>query len=64
MSGDNLIVAVPWLLFAVGLAAIGWRLAASRARGRSQSGTAPPDQPGPPGAANPPPRTPPGAPSA
>lgn len=30
MSGDDLIVAVPWLVFAAGLAMIGWRLAASR----------------------------------
>ena len=28
MSGDDLIVAVPWLVFAAGLAVIGWRLAA------------------------------------
>jgi hypothetical protein len=30
MSGDDLIVAVPWLVFATGLAVIGWRLAAGR----------------------------------
>jgi len=28
MSGDDLIVAVPWLVFAAGLAMMGWRLAA------------------------------------
>jgi hypothetical protein len=30
MSSDDLIVAVPWLVFAAGLAMIGWRLAAGR----------------------------------
>lgn len=30
MSADDLIVAVPWLVFAVGVAVIIWRLAASR----------------------------------
>ena len=32
MTGDDLIVAAPWLAFAAGLAVIGWRLAASRGR--------------------------------
>lgn len=57
MSGDYVIVAVPWLIFAVGLAAIAWRLAASRARGRSQPGAAGQDRPGQPGPADPPPPT-------
>jgi hypothetical protein len=30
MSADDLIVAVPWLVFAAGLAVIVWRLAAGR----------------------------------
>jgi hypothetical protein len=30
MSADDLIVVVPWLVFAAGLAVIGWRLAAGR----------------------------------
>lgn len=58
VTGDDLIVAAPWLAFAVGLAAIGWRLAASRrrrrrgppgagARGRPSQGRAD-DQPVPP----------------
>lgn len=68
MSGDDVIVAVPWLIFAVGLAAIAWRLVASRARGRSQRGAAPDDRPGRPGPADTPPPasrgTPPGARSA
>ena len=68
MSGDYLIVAVPWLLFAVGLAAIGWRLTVSQARGRRRSGPLPLDRPRRTGAADPPPPaprgTPPGAPSA
>ncbi len=34
MTGDDLIVAAPWLAFAAGLALIGWRLAASRGRRR------------------------------
>ncbi|MGH3254750.1 MAG: hypothetical protein ACRDOU_04960 [Streptosporangiaceae bacterium] len=34
MTGDDLIVAAPWLAFAVGLALIGWRLAAGRGRRR------------------------------
>ncbi|HTX28128.1 MAG TPA: hypothetical protein VME19_14035 [Streptosporangiaceae bacterium] len=34
MTGDDLIVAAPWLAFAAGLAVIGWRLAASRGRRR------------------------------
>lgn len=32
MTGDDLIVAAPWLAFAAGLAVIGWRLAAGRGR--------------------------------
>ena len=41
MSGDDLIVAAPWLVFAVGLAVLGWRLAAGRRRrrrGRARAG--------------------------
>ncbi len=34
MTGDDLIVAAPWLAFAAGLAVIGWRLAAGRGRRR------------------------------
>jgi hypothetical protein len=34
MTGDDLIVAAPWLAFAAGLGVIGWRLAASRRRRR------------------------------
>ncbi len=30
MMAANLLVLVPWLVFAVGVAAIGWRLLASR----------------------------------
>jgi len=33
MTAANLLVLIPWLVFAVGVAAIGWRLLASR-RGR------------------------------
>lgn len=36
MSGDDLIVAVPWLVFAAGLAVIGWRLAAGRSLRRKR----------------------------
>jgi len=32
VTGDDLIVAAPWLAFAAGLAVIGWRLAAGRGR--------------------------------
>ncbi|HEV2377783.1 MAG TPA: hypothetical protein VGS19_37180 [Streptosporangiaceae bacterium] len=43
MSGGDLIVAVPWLVFAAGLAVIGWRLAVGhgprRARHPGPSGT-------------------------
>jgi hypothetical protein len=42
MSADDLIVAVPWLVFAAGLAVIGWRLAAGRGLRRKR-------RPGPPG---------------
>jgi hypothetical protein len=42
MSADDLIVAVPWLVFAAGLAVIGWRLSAGRGRRRER-------RPGPPG---------------
>jgi hypothetical protein len=42
MSADDLIVAVPWLVFAAGLAVIGWRLAAGRGLRRER-------RPGPPG---------------
>ena len=41
MTGDDLIVAAPWLAFAAGLAVIGWRLAAGRGRRR---GSPPPGQ--------------------
>ncbi len=34
MTGDDLLVAAPWLAFAAGLALIGWRLAAGRSRRR------------------------------
>jgi hypothetical protein len=34
VTGDDLIVAAPWLAFAAGLAVLGWRLAASRSRRR------------------------------
>jgi len=30
MTAANLLVLIPWLVFAVGLAVIGWRLLASR----------------------------------
>jgi hypothetical protein len=42
MSADDLIVAVPWLVFAAGVAVIGWRLAAGRGLRRDR-------RPGPPG---------------
>jgi hypothetical protein len=42
MSADNLIVAVPWLVFAAGLAAIVWRLGAGHVLRRER-------RPGPPG---------------
>jgi hypothetical protein len=35
VTGDDLIVAAPWLAFGAGLAMIGWRLAADRRRRRS-----------------------------
>jgi hypothetical protein len=47
MSGDDLIVAVPWMVFVAGLAGICWRLAAVRAlrrkrrSGRPGEGTRP-----------------------
>ena len=41
MSGDDLIVAVPWLVFAAGLAVIGWRLAAGRGLRRRRRPGAP-----------------------
>jgi hypothetical protein len=34
VTGDDLIVAAPWLAFAAGLAVIGWRLTAGRGRRR------------------------------
>jgi hypothetical protein len=34
VTGDDLIVAAPWLAFGAGLAVIGWRLAAGRGRRR------------------------------
>jgi hypothetical protein len=41
VTGDDLIVAAPWLAFAAGLAVIGWRLAASRGRRRRRRVSAP-----------------------
>jgi hypothetical protein len=41
MSGDDLIVAVPWLVFAAGLGVIGWRLAAGRGLARERRPGAP-----------------------
>jgi hypothetical protein len=41
MSADDLIVAVPWLVFAAGLAVIGWRLAAGRGLRRERRPGAP-----------------------
>ena len=38
MTGDDLIVAAPWLAFAAGLVVIGWRLAAGRGRRRRRHG--------------------------
>jgi hypothetical protein len=38
VTGDDLIVAAPWLAFAAGLAVIGWRLAAGRGRRRRRRG--------------------------
>jgi hypothetical protein len=53
MTGGDLIIAAPWLVFAGGLTAIGWRLAAGRDRRprrptqRPGAGTRPgPDRPG------------------
>jgi hypothetical protein len=47
VTGDDLIVAAPWLAFAAGLAVIGWRLAISRGRRRPSAGegTRPPGPP-------------------
>jgi hypothetical protein len=49
VTGDDLIVAAPWLAFAAGLAVIGWRLAASRGRrrrhGQDGAGDRPPAPP-------------------
>jgi len=36
VTGADLIVAAPWLVFAGGVAIIGWRLAANRSRRRQQ----------------------------
>jgi hypothetical protein len=51
MGDDDLIVAAPWLLFAVGLAAIGWRLAVGRRRrgtpGAERADSVPAADPGP-----------------
>jgi hypothetical protein len=52
VTGDDLIVAAPWLVFAAGLAVIGWRLAADRGHRRRRRGPprasagAPPGQDG------------------
>jgi hypothetical protein len=35
VTGEDLIVAAPWLAFAAGLAVLAWRLAAGRRRRRS-----------------------------
>jgi hypothetical protein len=43
VTGDDLIVAAPWLAFAAGLVVIGWRLAAGRSR-RRRRGAPPPSQ--------------------
>jgi hypothetical protein len=40
VTGDDLIVAAPWLAFAAGLAILGWRLAAGRSRRRRGPATA------------------------
>jgi hypothetical protein len=37
VTGDDLIIAAPWLVFAAGLAVIGWRLAVCRGRRRRSS---------------------------
>lgn len=58
MSGDYLIVAVPWLVFAAGLAAIVWRLALSQARGRRRRNPVSPGKSGQPGERGTPPRVP------
>jgi len=42
VTGDDLIVAAPWLAFAAGLAVIGWRLAAGRGRRQRRLGPPPP----------------------
>ena len=45
MTGDDLIVAAPWLAFAAGLVVISWRLAAGRGRRRRHGPPQPsPDQ--------------------
>jgi hypothetical protein len=45
VTGDDLIVAAPWLAFAAGLAVIGWRLAVGRRRRRRDPPRpAPPDR--------------------
>jgi hypothetical protein len=36
MTGDDLMVFVPWLVFAAAIAVIGWRLRASRGPRRRQ----------------------------
>jgi hypothetical protein len=45
MSDDDLIVVLPWLIFVVGLAVIGWRLVVSRVHGRGRR-RGPPGAPG------------------
>jgi hypothetical protein len=53
LSGGDLIIAAPWLVFAGGLTAIGWRLAAAREhrprRRAKQPGAGTPPRPGRPG---------------
>jgi hypothetical protein len=61
VTGDDLIVAAPWLAFAAGLTVIGWRLAAGRGRRRRGHGLPQPSpctQPGQDGADDRPPPDP------
>jgi hypothetical protein len=47
VTGDDLIVAAPWLAFAAGLVVIGWRLAAGRGRRRRRDPKPPSPRPRP-----------------